>query len=131
MLGSRNGGSTDLGDRDKEWGARVHLPVRVFARHVHTAGAGGAFQRHARPSAKGRSLDGMDQASLRIDHVGRCGVLPCADGAAPHLKAVQHQNHNLNQMNLSTLFPSSKLSLIAVLAAVTLASAPSIAQDLG
>jgi thiol-disulfide isomerase/thioredoxin len=34
-------------------------------------------------------------------------------------------------MNLSTLFASSKLSLIAVLAAVTLASAPAIAQDLG
>jgi thiol-disulfide isomerase/thioredoxin len=34
-------------------------------------------------------------------------------------------------MNLPTLFPSSKLSLIAVLAAVTLVSAPAIAQDLG
>ena len=34
-------------------------------------------------------------------------------------------------MNLSTPFPSSKLSLIAVLAAVTLVSAPATAQDLG
>jgi thiol-disulfide isomerase/thioredoxin len=34
-------------------------------------------------------------------------------------------------MNLPTLFPSSKLSLIAVLAAVTLESTPAIAQDLG
>jgi thiol-disulfide isomerase/thioredoxin len=34
-------------------------------------------------------------------------------------------------MNLSTLFPSSKLTLIAVLAAVPLVSAPAIAQDLG
>jgi len=34
-------------------------------------------------------------------------------------------------MNLPTLFPSSKLSLIAVLAAATLVSAPAMAQDLG
>jgi thiol-disulfide isomerase/thioredoxin len=34
-------------------------------------------------------------------------------------------------MNLPTLFPSSKLSLIAVLAAVTLESTPAMAQDLG
>ncbi|HEX9606578.1 MAG TPA: TlpA disulfide reductase family protein [Gemmatimonadaceae bacterium] len=34
-------------------------------------------------------------------------------------------------MNLLTPFPSSKLSLIAVLAAVTLVSAPATAQDLG
>jgi thiol-disulfide isomerase/thioredoxin len=34
-------------------------------------------------------------------------------------------------MNLPTLFPSSKLTLIAVLAAVTLESTPAIAQDLG
>ena len=34
-------------------------------------------------------------------------------------------------MNLPTLLPSSKLSLIAVLAAVTLVSAPGMAQDLG
>ena len=34
-------------------------------------------------------------------------------------------------MNLPTLFPSSKLSLIAVLAAATLVSAPARAQDLG
>jgi len=46
-----------------------------------------------------------------IDHVGRCGVLPCPDGAAPHLKDVQYRNHNLNQMNHSTLFPFSRFSL--------------------
>lgn len=34
-------------------------------------------------------------------------------------------------MNLPTLFASSKLSLIAVLAAVTLESTPAMAQDLG
>jgi thiol-disulfide isomerase/thioredoxin len=34
-------------------------------------------------------------------------------------------------MNLPTLFPSPKLSLIAVLAAVTLESTPAMAQDLG
>ena len=34
-------------------------------------------------------------------------------------------------MNHSTLFPSSRFSLIAVLAAVTLVSAPATAQDLG
>jgi thiol-disulfide isomerase/thioredoxin len=34
-------------------------------------------------------------------------------------------------MNLPTLFPSSKLSLFAVLAAVSLVSAPAMAQDLG
>ena len=34
-------------------------------------------------------------------------------------------------MNLPTLFPSSKVSLIAVLAAVTSVSAPAMAQDLG
>jgi thiol-disulfide isomerase/thioredoxin len=34
-------------------------------------------------------------------------------------------------MNLPTLFPSPKLSLIAVLAAMTLESTPAMAQDLG
>ncbi|HEX9249751.1 MAG TPA: TlpA disulfide reductase family protein, partial [Gemmatimonadaceae bacterium] len=34
-------------------------------------------------------------------------------------------------MNLLTSFPSSKVSLITVLAAVTLVSAPATAQDLG
>src|SRR5437588_832196 len=31
-------------------------------------------------------MDGLGEAAVRADHVGGCGVLPCADGPAAHLR---------------------------------------------
>ena len=131
VLGAGDGRGSDLGDRDQERSSRIHLPVRVLARHVHAAGAGRTFQRHARPPAESGTLDGMDQAAVRADHVGRCGVLPCADGAAPHLSDSQHRNHNQSMMTIRKPFMSSQISLLALLATATLTSTPAFAQDLG
>ena len=46
----------------------------------------GLFSGSARAPAEGGRMDGLGEATICADHVGRCGVLPCADGSAAYLR---------------------------------------------
>src|SRR5204862_2505045 len=85
MLRPGDGGGVDLGEFDQERRAWIHLPVRFFAWDVRATRGSRPVQRQRCPSAEGRRVGGLDQATVRVDHAGGCGVLPCANGAAPHL----------------------------------------------
>src|SRR5205814_7915081 len=85
VLGAGDGGRSDLGEYDQERDPGIRLSVRVLTGDVCAAGSGRTVQRHGCALAEGGWVDGLGQATVCADHVGRRGVLPCPDGPASHL----------------------------------------------